>query len=76
MFNGRIQVLYFVLPSIEDKIHRFADKEDSHQMFGPDPKGGAIEVCKMDFSPPLTHTEDIQFAFMVEGVKFTDMDMQ
>jgi len=73
MFNGRIQSIGpRYCPSIEDKIHRFADK-DSHQMF-IEPEGwNTVEVYVNGFSTSLP--EDIQFKALrsvvgFEAVKF------
>ncbi|MBT8235098.1 MAG: tRNA uridine-5-carboxymethylaminomethyl(34) synthesis enzyme MnmG [Bacteroidia bacterium] len=59
MFNGRIKSIGpRYCPSIEDKIHRFADK-DSHQIF-VEPEGwNTVEVYVNGFSTSLP--EDIQF---------------
>lgn len=73
MFNGRIQsVGPRYCPSIEDKIHRFADRE-RHQIF-VEPEGwDTVEVYVNGFSTSLP--EDVQFKALrsVEGfenVKF------
>jgi len=73
MYNGRIKsVGPRYCPSIEDKIHRFADK-DSHQLF-IEPEGwNTVEVYVNGFSTSLP--EDIQFKSMraivgFEKVKF------
>lgn len=73
MFNGRIQSIGpRYCPSIEDKIHRFADK-DSHQMF-IEPEGwNTVEVYVNGFSTSLP--EDVQFKALrsvvgFEAVKF------
>jgi tRNA uridine 5-carboxymethylaminomethyl modification enzyme len=73
MFNGRIKSIGpRYCPSIEDKIHRFADK-DSHQMF-IEPEGwDTVEVYVNGFSTSLP--EDIQFKALrsvagFEAVKF------
>jgi tRNA uridine 5-carboxymethylaminomethyl modification enzyme len=73
MFNGRIQSIGpRYCPSIEDKIHRFADK-NSHQMF-IEPEGwDTIEVYVNGFSTSLP--EDVQFKALravvgFEAVKF------
>ncbi|MEJ2583572.1 MAG: tRNA uridine-5-carboxymethylaminomethyl(34) synthesis enzyme MnmG [Robiginitalea sp.] len=73
MFNGRIQsVGPRYCPSIEDKIHRFKDKE-RHQIF-VEPEGwDTVEVYVNGFSTSLP--EDVQFKALrsVEGfekVKF------
>jgi tRNA uridine 5-carboxymethylaminomethyl modification enzyme len=73
MFNGRIQSIGpRYCPSIEDKIHRFADK-DSHQMF-IEPEGwNTVEVYVNGFSTSLP--EDVQFKALrsvvgFESVKF------
>jgi tRNA uridine 5-carboxymethylaminomethyl modification enzyme len=73
MFNGRIQSIGpRYCPSIEDKIHRFADK-DSHQMF-IEPEGwDTVEVYVNGFSTSLP--EDVQFKALrsvvgFEAVKF------
>jgi len=73
MFNGRIQSIGpRYCPSIEDKIHRFKDK-DRHQIF-VEPEGwDTVEVYVNGFSTSLP--EDVQFKALrsVEGfekVKF------
>lgn len=73
MFNGRIQSIGpRYCPSIEDKIHRFADK-DSHQIF-VEPEGwNTVEVYVNGFSTSLP--EDVQFQALksvkgFENVKF------
>ncbi len=73
MFNGRIKSIGpRYCPSIEDKIHRFADK-DRHQLF-VEPEGwNTVEVYVNGFSTSLP--EDVQFKALrsVEGfekVKF------
>lgn len=73
MFNGRIQSIGpRYCPSIEDKIHRFADKE-RHQMF-IEPEGwNTVEFYVNGFSTSLP--EDIQFKALrsvkgFENVKF------
>ncbi|XLS29246.1 tRNA uridine-5-carboxymethylaminomethyl(34) synthesis enzyme MnmG [Flavobacteriaceae bacterium M23B6Z8] len=73
MFNGRIKSIGpRYCPSIEDKIHRFADK-DRHQIF-VEPEGwNTVEVYVNGFSTSLP--EDVQFRALrsVEGfenVKF------
>ncbi len=73
MFNGRIKSIGpRYCPSIEDKIHRFADKE-SHQIF-VEPEGwNTVEVYVNGFSTSLP--EDIQFKALrsvkgFEEVKF------
>jgi len=73
MFNGRIKsVGPRYCPSIEDKIHRFADKE-SHQLF-VEPEGwNTVEVYVNGFSTSLP--EDVQFKALktvkgFEKVKF------
>ena len=73
MFNGRIKSSGpRYCPSIEDKIHRFADKE-SHQIF-VEPEGwNTVEVYVNGFSTSLP--EDIQFRALrsvkgFEHVKF------
>ncbi len=73
MFNGRIQSIGpRYCPSIEDKIHRFADK-DSHQIF-VEPEGwNTVEVYVNGFSTSLP--EDIQYKALrsvkgFEQVKF------
>ena len=73
MFNGRIQsVGPRYCPSIEDKIHRFADK-DRHQLF-IEPEGwNTVEVYVNGFSTSLP--EDIQLKALksvagFENVKF------
>ena len=59
MFNGRIKSIGpRYCPSIEDKIHRFADKE-RHQIF-VEPEGwNTVEVYVNGFSTSLP--EDVQF---------------
>ena len=73
MFNGRIQSIGpRYCPSIEDKIHRFADK-DAHQIF-VEPEGwNTVEVYVNGFSTSLP--EDVQFKALksvkgFEQVKF------
>lgn len=73
MFNGRIQSIGpRYCPSIEDKIHRFADKE-RHQMF-IEPEGwNTVEFYVNGFSTSLP--EDVQFKALrsvkgFENVKF------
>ncbi len=73
MFNGRIKSIGpRYCPSIEDKIHRFADKE-SHQIF-VEPEGwDTVEVYVNGFSTSLP--EDVQFKALrsvkgFEKVKF------
>ncbi len=73
MFNGRIQSTGpRYCPSIEDKIHRFADKE-RHQIF-VEPEGwNTVEVYVNGFSTSLP--EDVQFKALrsvagFENVKF------
>ncbi|MBT8282940.1 MAG: tRNA uridine-5-carboxymethylaminomethyl(34) synthesis enzyme MnmG, partial [Muriicola sp.] len=73
MFNGRIKSIGpRYCPSIEDKIHRFADK-DSHQIF-VEPEGwDTVEVYVNGFSTSLP--EDVQFKALrsvngFEKVKF------
>ncbi|MFD0799691.1 tRNA uridine-5-carboxymethylaminomethyl(34) synthesis enzyme MnmG [Maribacter chungangensis] len=68
MFNGRIQSIGpRYCPSIEDKIHRFADK-DSHQMF-IEPEGwDTVEVYVNGFSTSLP--EDVQFKALRSVVGF------
>ena len=73
MFNGRIKsVGPRYCPSIEDKIHRFADK-DRHQLF-VEPEGwNTVEVYVNGFSTSLP--EDVQFKALrsvkgFENVKF------
>ncbi|MEZ2413718.1 tRNA uridine-5-carboxymethylaminomethyl(34) synthesis enzyme MnmG [Muriicola sp. E247] len=73
MFNGRIKSIGpRYCPSIEDKIHRFADKE-SHQIF-VEPEGwDTVEVYVNGFSTSLP--EDIQYKALksvkgFEKVKF------
>lgn len=69
MFNGRIKSIGpRYCPSIEDKIHRFADK-DSHQIF-VEPEGwNTVEVYVNGFSTSLP--EDVQFKALrsVKGFK-------
>ena len=78
MFNGSIKSTGpRYCPSIEDKIHRFADK-DRHQMF-VEPEGwNTVEYYVNGFSTSLP--EDIQFKALkqcagFENVKFSDQDM-
>lgn len=73
MFNGRIKSIGpRYCPSIEDKIHRFTDK-DSHQIF-VEPEGlNTVEVYVNGFSTSLP--EDIQYKALrsvkgFEKVKF------
>ncbi|MDH3795495.1 MAG: tRNA uridine-5-carboxymethylaminomethyl(34) synthesis enzyme MnmG [Flavobacteriaceae bacterium] len=73
MFNGRIKSIGpRYCPSIEDKIHRFADK-DSHQIY-VEPEGlNTVEVYVNGFSTSLP--EDIQYKALrsvkgFEKVKF------
>ena len=73
MFNGRIKSIGpRYCPSIEDKIHRFADK-DKHQIF-VEPEGWqTVEVYVNGFSTSLP--EDVQFKALrsvkgFENVKF------
>lgn len=73
MFNGRIKSIGpRYCPSIEDKIHRFADKE-KHQIF-VEPEGWqTVEVYVNGFSTSLP--EDVQFKALrsvkgFENVKF------
>ena len=73
MFNGRIKSIGpRYCPSIEDKIHRFADK-DRHQLF-IEPEGwNTVEVYVNGFSTSLP--EDVQFKALrsvkgFEKVKF------
>ena len=73
MFNGRIKSIGpRYCPSIEDKIHRFADKE-RHQIF-VEPEGwNTVEVYVNGFSTSLP--EDVQFKALrsvpgFEQVKF------
>ncbi len=73
MFNGRIRSIGpRYCPSIEDKIHRFADK-DSHQIF-VEPEGwNTVEVYVNGFSTSLP--EEVQFKALrsvkgFENVKF------
>ncbi|MBT8257141.1 MAG: tRNA uridine-5-carboxymethylaminomethyl(34) synthesis enzyme MnmG, partial [Bacteroidia bacterium] len=73
MFNGRIQSIGpRYCPSIEDKIHRFADKE-RHQIF-VEPEGwNTVEVYVNGFSTSLP--EDVQYKALrsvagFENVKF------
>ncbi|NQZ43259.1 MAG: tRNA uridine-5-carboxymethylaminomethyl(34) synthesis enzyme MnmG [Flavobacteriaceae bacterium] len=73
MFNGRIKSIGpRYCPSIEDKIHRFADK-DAHQIF-VEPEGwNTVEVYVNGFSTSLP--EDVQFKALrsvkgFEKVKF------
>ena len=73
MFNGRIKSIGpRYCPSIEDKIHRFADK-DRHQIF-VEPEGwNTVEVYVNGFSTSLP--EDVQYRALksvkgFENVKF------
>jgi len=73
MFNGRIKSIGpRYCPSIEDKIHRFADK-DAHQLF-VEPEGWhTVEVYVNGFSTSLP--EDVQYKALksvkgFENVKF------
>ena len=73
MFNGRIKSIGpRYCPSIEDKIHRFSDK-DSHQIF-VEPEGwNTVEVYVNGFSTSLP--EDVQYRALksvrgFEHVKF------
>ncbi len=73
MFNGRIQSIGpRYCPSIEDKIHRFSDK-NSHQIF-VEPEGwNTVEVYVNGFSTSLP--EDVQYNALksvkgFENVKF------
>ncbi len=73
MFNGRIKSMGpRYCPSIEDKIHRFSDK-DSHQIF-VEPEGwNTVEVYVNGFSTSLP--EDVQYKALksvrgFEQVKF------
>jgi len=68
MYNGRIKSIGpRYCPSIEDKIHRFADK-DSHQLF-IEPEGwNTVEVYVNGFSTSLP--EDIQFKALRSIVGF------
>lgn len=73
MFNGRIKSIGpRYCPSIEDKIHRFADKE-RHQIF-VEPEGwNTVEVYVNGFSTSLP--EDVQYRALksvkgFENVKF------
>ena len=73
MFNGRIKSIGpRYCPSIEDKIHRFADK-DRHQLF-VEPEGwNTCEIYVNGFSTSLP--EDVQFKALrsvagFENVKF------
>lgn len=68
MFNGRIKSIGpRYCPSIEDKIHRFTDK-DSHQMF-IEPEGwDTVEVYVNGFSTSLP--EDVQFKALRSVVGF------
>ena len=69
MFNGRIKSIGpRYCPSIEDKIHRFAEK-DAHQIF-VEPEGwNTVEVYVNGFSTSLP--EDVQFNALrsVKGFK-------
>jgi tRNA uridine 5-carboxymethylaminomethyl modification enzyme len=68
MYNGRIKSIGpRYCPSIEDKIHRFADK-DSHQLF-IEPEGWkTVEVYVNGFSTSLP--EDVQFKALRSIVGF------
>ena len=73
MFNGRIKsVGPRYCPSIEDKIHRFSERE-RHQLF-VEPEGwNTVEVYVNGFSTPLP--EEVQFSALravpgFENVKF------
>ncbi len=71
MFNGRIKSIGpRYCPSIEDKIHRFADK-DSHQIF-VEPEGwDTVEVYVNGFSTSLP--EDVQFKALRSVVGFENV---
>ncbi len=71
MFNGRIQSIGpRYCPSIEDKIHRFADKE-RHQLF-VEPEGwNTVEVYVNGFSTSLP--EDVQFKALRSVVGFENV---
>jgi tRNA uridine 5-carboxymethylaminomethyl modification enzyme len=71
MFNGRIKsVGPRYCPSIEDKIHRFADKE-RHQLF-VEPEGWkTVEVYVNGFSTSLP--EDVQFKALKSVVGFENV---
>ena len=71
MFNGRIQSLGpRYCPSIEDKINRFADK-DQHQLF-IEPEGwNTCEVYVNGFSTSLP--EDVQFKALRSVVGFENV---
>ncbi|WP_124979120.1 tRNA uridine-5-carboxymethylaminomethyl(34) synthesis enzyme MnmG [Nonlabens xiamenensis] len=71
MFNGRIQSIGpRYCPSIEDKIHRFADK-DRHQLF-VEPEGwDTCEVYVNGFSTSLP--EDVQFKALRSVVGFENV---
>ena len=71
MFNGRIKSIGpRYCPSIEDKIHRFSEK-DSHQIF-VEPEGwNTVEVYVNGFSTSLP--EDIQFRALRSVVGFENV---
>lgn len=73
MFSGKIQSIGpRYCPSIEDKIHRFSDKE-RHQLF-IEPEGwDTVEVYVNGFSTSLPHETQIKSLRLVKGferVKF------
>ncbi len=71
MFNGRIKSIGpRYCPSIEDKIHRFADK-DAHQIF-VEPEGWhTVEVYVNGFSTSLP--EDVQYKALKSVVGFENV---
>ena len=71
MFNGRIKSIGpRYCPSIEDKIHRFADK-DRHQLF-VEPEGwNTVEIYVNGFSTSLP--EDVQFKALRSVVGFENV---
>jgi len=71
MFNGRIQSIGpRYCPSIEDKIHRFAEK-DAHQIF-VEPEGWhTVEVYVNGFSTSLP--EDVQYKALKSVVGFENV---
>jgi len=73
MFNGRIRGLGpRYCPSIEDKIHRFADR-DRHQLF-VEPEGwSTCEIYVNGFSSSLP--EDVQYKSLRKVAGFENMKM-
>ena len=73
MFNGRIKGLGpRYCPSIEDKLHRFADK-DQHQLF-VEPEGwNTCEIYVNGFSSSLP--EDVQYKSLRKVAGFENMKM-